>query len=247
MPLPVDRISPTLRPTGRRVVQRQSWRDLLFLHWRVPAALLAPHVGPGLTIDTFEGEAWVGVVPFTMRGVRPVWAPPVPWLSNFHETNVRTYVHRDGRDPGVWFFSLDAANAIAVWLARTLWHLPYHHARMSLDRRPDRSIAYESARFGATGTASLRVRCEPGPGVGTAATGTLEEFLVERYLLYTRDRRGRLRCGQVHHPRYPLQSARVLELEESLLSAAGLGRGAEPPLAHYAAGVDVDVFGLLPA
>ena len=112
----IDRIAPTRRPEGR-VAQRQSWLDLTFLHWRIPVAALRPLLPAALEIDTYEGDAFIGVVPFTMTGVRPLWAPPVPGISNFHETNVRTYVHLEGRDPGVWFFSLDAASRVAVTIA----------------------------------------------------------------------------------------------------------------------------------
>src|SRR2546425_10260967 len=120
----IDRLSPTLRPNGRRAMF-QRWADLLFLHWIVPADQITPLLPPVLTLDTFEGHAYIGLVPFTMTGVRPVWAPPVAPLSDFHETNVRTYVHLKGRDPGVWFFSLDAANTIAVRIARAVCKLPY--------------------------------------------------------------------------------------------------------------------------
>ncbi len=122
----IDRIRPTLRPR-RLAVMRMNWRDLLFLHWPVPAVILRALIPPQLELDLFEGTAYVGLVPFTMTGVRPVGVPPVPGLSSFHETNVRTYVRLGDRDPGVWFFSLDAANPIAVKLARSLFHLPYHY------------------------------------------------------------------------------------------------------------------------
>src|SRR4051812_19283047 len=107
----IDRIAPTHRPSGRTVM-RQNWSDLLFLHWEVPVEALRLLLPPGVELDTFEGRAYVGLVPFTMTGVRPTLLPAFPPLSNFHETNVRTYVHFQGRDPGVWFFSLDAANSI---------------------------------------------------------------------------------------------------------------------------------------
>src|SRR3954453_2487739 len=129
----IDRITPTRRP-GIRAVMRQSWRDLLFVHWACDPDAIRALIPEGLELHVLEGRAYVGLVPFTMTGVRPVGLPSVPWLSSFHETNVRTYVHRGGRDPGVWFFSLDAANPIAVRLARKLFHLPYHDARMFLER-----------------------------------------------------------------------------------------------------------------
>jgi uncharacterized protein YqjF (DUF2071 family) len=102
---PIDRISPTRRP-AERAVMKQRWAELGFLHWKMPAAKLAALVPPALTIDTFDDTAWVGLVPFTMTGVRPVWSPPIPGVSRFHEVNVRTYVHKNGSDPGVWFFRL---------------------------------------------------------------------------------------------------------------------------------------------
>jgi uncharacterized protein len=106
----------------------QSWYDLLFAHWPVDAAMLRPHIPAKLEIDTFDGRAWLGIVPFSMTGVRLRWTPPLPWLSAFPELNVRTYVTAQ-RKPGVWFFSLDAASALAVAAARLSFHLPYFRAR----------------------------------------------------------------------------------------------------------------------
>src|SRR3569832_2218087 len=128
----INRLAPTVRPADRTVMY-QSWRHLLFIHWVVLAESLAPMLPPGLTLDTFEGRAYVGLVPFTMIGVRPVWFPRFPPITDFHETNVRTYVHKDGANPGVWFLSLDAANALAVRVARGQWRLPYHFSRMEMD------------------------------------------------------------------------------------------------------------------
>lgn len=210
------------------------------MHWRVSAAVLRPLVPEPLAIDTFDGDAFVGIVPFTMRGVRPRWAPAVPGVSSFHETNVRTYVHRDGRDPGVWFFSLEAARRLAVWIARTFWHLPYHHARMTLQTGD--TVRYESHRR--AGGAVFRGAVRPLGEPRAAAPGTLEHFLVERYLLYARRPDGALRRGQVHHAPYPVQDAALPDWDESLLAAAGIARPAGAPLVHFATGVDVEVFGL---
>jgi uncharacterized protein len=248
----VDRISPAQRPR-RRAVMRMNWRDLLFLHWPMPAGALRALIPSQLDLDLFEGTAYVGLVPFTMTGVRPVGVPPVPGLSSFHETNVRTYVRLGTRDPGVWFFSLDAANRVAVALARRWYHLPYYHSRMFLEReaaaRPDdpRPLLYAGVRRRPDPRpASYLIRAVPTGPVGSAGLGTLEHFLVERYLLYALAD-DRLYRGQVHHHPYPLQSAVVLSLDESLLAAADIPRPDRPPLAHFARGVDVKVYAIQPA
>ena len=236
----MDRLAPTQRPAGG-AAQRQRWHHLLFLHWALPEGTLRPLVPAALEIDGFDGDAYVGLVAFTMTGVRPVWAPALPGLSSFHEVNVRTYVH-DGRDPGVYFFSLDAASTLAVLVARSLWHLPYHRARMRLARGD--TIEYASERlWPGPRPACCAPRYEPVGAPAAAAPGTLEHFLAERYILYV-ERRGRLLAGRVHHAPYPLQGARVHGLEESLLAPAGIVRGQGAPLAHYASGVGVEVFGL---
>ena len=224
----------------------QRWVDLLFLHWEVPIHALAPLLPPGLILDTFEGRAFVGLVPFTMTGVRPVWSPAIPGLSRFHETNVRTYVIGPNHEPGVWFFSLDAANAVAVRAARALWRLPYHLARMDLRHGDDGSIAYASERlWPGPLPAVCSVRAVPTGSIAPAAPGTLLHFLVERYILFAQAR-GRLFRGQVHHPPYPIQTAEVHALEETLVAAAGIPRPDDAPLAHAAREVRVHIFPLRP-
>lgn len=239
----VDRHSPTRRPEGLPVMY-QCWNKLLFLHWQVDAVALAKLLPPGLTLDTFEGTAYVGLVPFTMSGIRPRGLPAVSWLSNFHETNVRTYVLDGNADPGVWFFSLEAANPIAVGIARSWFHLPYYYSRMSVSEDAQGWLTYDcERRYSRANAAGCHVVARPTGETEPARLGTLEHFLAERYILYSL-RRGRLAKGRVHHASYPLQRAEVVEVEENLLNVAKIVRPDTTPLAHYAAGVSVEVFAL---
>jgi uncharacterized protein YqjF (DUF2071 family) len=215
------------------------------MHWRVPVQMLRPLIPEALEIDTFEGSAFVGLVPFTMIGVRPVWSPSVPGISNFHETNVRTYVHFKGRDPGVWFFSLDAASRLAVWIARTFWKLPYHFSRMSLKVDVSGDVRYQMNRlYPGPVPALANFHYRPTGKPSEALPGSLEHFLAERYILYTGSTPNNLQFGRVHHAPYPLQTAELFEWNESLLEVAGIQRPEHPPMAHFASGVDVKVFPL---
>ena len=244
----MDRISPTRRPSNQRMVQRQQWLNLLFLHWEADPDALQRMLPDGLTLDTFEGKAYVGLVPFTMTGVRPIWAPPVKGLSDFHETNLRTYVHFRGENPGVWFFSLDAANSVAVKIARGFWKLPYHRAEMSMHvtQGPEGSseVHYTTRRLWPGPTpAECEVEYQVGGPVNPAAPDTLEHFLAERYLLYA-SRDGALFRGQVYHTPYPLQRPEVHRVRQTMTQAAGITVEGDPPLAHYASGVNVEIYGL---
>jgi uncharacterized protein len=240
----MDRLAPTERPPDRPA-GFQRWRHLLFLHWEVPVVALKALVPPDLTIDTFEGRAYIGVVPFTMLDVSPWWSPSVPGVSNFHELNVRTYVHKDGELPGVWFFSLDAASSIAVILARTGWHLPYHRAAMDLSVE-ESTVRYRTRRlWPGPKPAELTATYRIGDSLGHAVPDTFEHFLVERYLLFAQTGAG-IELGQVHHAPYPLHRAEVTELSESMVSALGLPAPSGAPHALYSPGVDVDVFALRP-
>jgi uncharacterized protein YqjF (DUF2071 family) len=216
----------------------QEWRRLLFLHWPVPPDVLRAHVPRSLAIDTFHGQAWIGLVPFTVQGARLLGVPPLGGLR-FLETNVRTYVHRDGRDPGVYFFSLDAASLAAVVGARVATGLPYYLARGREERGPN-GAAYWLRR--ATGRQPLcRFRYETGALLGPAEPGTLDHFLIERYLLHVQRGRG-LWTIQVHHHPYPLRQVRLMGYSDELVAAAGITLPPDTPLVHFAAGVDVDLF-----
>lgn len=244
----IDRITPTLEP-DQQVLLHQNWHHLLFLHWEIPPQELQALLPPRLTLDTYDGKAYIGLVPFTLTGVRPILTPPLPWISTFDEINVRTYVHLEGRDPGVWFFSLDASSKIAVAAARAAYHLAYYEAEMSFrvgeGALPE--IELHSRRTDARGTlpanAHVRYRAVEGPAQ-PAVPGTLEHFLVERYILYAQDADRQLYRARVHHQPYPVQRAEVLALDETLIWATGVKRAENPALRHYAREVNVKVYGL---
>jgi uncharacterized protein YqjF (DUF2071 family) len=199
---------------------------------------MRPLVPAALDLDLWDGRAYAGIVAFAMEAVRPLGLPPELGM-NFLETNVRTYVRWRGGDPGVYFFSLDAASVSAVVGARVLFNLPYFPASMHMEHAPE-AIKYRSVRW-LGGPASLSVRYRPGGALGAAPAGSHEHFLAERYCLYTRHAGFMWRIGVRHSP-YPLQLAEVDTLDESLLCAAGLPPPASPPdLVHYSPGVDTRI------
>ncbi|MBS1713849.1 MAG: DUF2071 domain-containing protein [Armatimonadetes bacterium] len=225
---------------------RQNWHDLTFLHWSVDPDVVQRLLPQGLEADLFDGRAYVSLVPFTMTGVTPLWLRPRSVFADFHETNLRTYVRREGREPGVWFFSLEASKRLPVVVARNRYRLPYHFARMELHR----SGGYRLYRT---------VRVWPGPPSGlteveasfvevfrTAEPDTLEFWLLERYLLYSMVR-GRFWTGRVHHAPYPFCTAEATVRNETLTAAAGFpGLGPPNVAAQFSPGVSVEVFPLRP-
>ena len=213
-------------------IMAQSWHDLLFAHWPVDAAMLRSRIPAGLAIDTFDGQAWLGVVPFSMTGVRLRWTPPVPGLSAFPELNVRTYVTAQDK-PGVWFFSLDAASALAVAAARISFHLPYFRARMQCSQA-DGWIQYESHRTHRGAPSGVfEAKYRPAGERFEAPQGSLEHFLTERYCLYSAAS-GRIYRGEIHHPPWQLHAAEARLTRNSMAEAAGLTLPTEPPLLHFA-------------
>ena len=215
-----------------------SWHDLLFMHWRVPAGVLRPLVPPALDLDTFDGSAWLSITPFRMSGVRPRFLPSVSPLSNFPELNVRTYVTAGGR-PGIWFFSLDAHNRVAVRLARATFSLPYYDARMS-SRAAGEEVRYESIRThrGAPG-ARFAGRYRPVGDPFNARPGTLEHFLTERYCLYSASGRGAVYRGEIHHHPWPLGGAEVEVESLAMTEQIGVVLPRTEPLLHFSSRLDV--------
>jgi uncharacterized protein YqjF (DUF2071 family) len=210
-----------------------TWEDLLFAHWPVAAESLAPLLPRGLTLETFEGSAWLGIVPFRMTGVRWRFLPPVPGTAEFPELNVRTYVSAQGK-AGVWFFSLDAASRLAVHGARWSFHLPYFNAEMET-KRDGEAVEYRSRRTqaGAPG-AEFKARYAPVGPVYTSVEGTLEHFLTARYCLYAGDVRGRLWRGEIHHPPWPLQQAEADLSLNTMTAQIGVRLPEKPARLHFA-------------
>jgi uncharacterized protein len=214
------------------------WVDLAFLHWRVDPDMIRPLIPPDLTLETFDGAAWVGVVPFRMEDVRLRFTPAIPGTSAFPELNVRTYV-RAGERFGVWFFSLDAANQLAVRGARLLYNLPYYDAAMAVHEEGE-GFVYESRRVhtGAPPAEFVGHYATAGP-VYQAEQGTLDYFLVERYCLFMKSRRGELGYLDVHHLPWPLQPATARLDLNTMAAAAGIHLPADPPLVHFARDLEV--------
>lgn len=229
------------RPIGKPVMS-QRWANLLFLHWKIDASELTPLLPEGLHLDLHEGKAWIGIVPFHMQRIRPTGLLPLPWLSWFLELNVRTYVHDEHGNPGVWFFSLDCNQPLAVEFARRFYHLPYEHA--SIGSKKDRElIHYRCRRRGQDKTAEYRYA--PNGMKAPAKPGTLEFFLAERYLLISSTNEGSLRYGRVHHTPYQLASAKCETWSPLPATWDGIKLPSSPPDSIlWADPVDVSVFAL---
>ena len=212
---------------------RMTWHDLLFAHWPLSPHVIRPLIPPVLQLDTFDGMAWLGVVPFRMSGVGPRVLPPLPGVSAFAELNVRTYVRHQER-PGVWFFSLDAADPLAVRVARRFFHLPYFDAQMSCRSRAG-WIEYRSTRThrGAP-PATLDVRYRPAGDVYRSRPGDLDHWLTERYCLYAVDRAAGLRRVDIEHEPWPLQPAEATWRENRMAEPLGLPLAPTPTCLHFA-------------
>jgi uncharacterized protein len=218
----------------------QRWHDLLFMHWPLPVATLRPLVPDSLPLDTFDGQAWIGVVPFRMSGVRLRGVPSVPRTSAFPELNVRTYVTLNGK-PGVYFFSLDAGNPLAVQVARSWFHLPYFRARMSAAER-DGWLDYRSERthHGAP-PARLAVRYCPIGDPIPAEPGSIADFLTSRYALYIA-RGNRVIRREIDHRAWPLQPAEAMIEQNTMLGQLGLATPNTPPLLYFSRRLEVRVW-----
>jgi uncharacterized protein len=224
------------------------WHELLFMHWPLPPSCLRPLIPRALHLDSFDGAAWIGVVPFRMSATRHRLLPPIPGTSAFPELNVRTYVTLGGK-PGVWFFSLDAASRLAVRGARWLFHLPYYDAQMScgIDADEGEWVDYASNRTHRSAPPAKYVaRYRPRGPVFQSSPGTLEHFLTERYCLYSANRRGKVFRGDIAHRPWPLQLAEAKVKRNRMLQPLGIELPEVRPLLHYAHRLDVIAWALSP-
>ncbi len=261
----IDRLSIRSQPNGTPLLH-QNWGKLLFMHWPIEPDLLRPLIPRQLSLDTFEGTAWIGMVPFTMWGIRASFLPPIPGTSAFHELNARTYVHYQGV-PGVWFFSLDAASRPAVWGARAFYHLPYFKAQMHL-RQDGKTIKYSSRRsdpltygeffapaldefagglnpdqFRSFPRAELKVDWIIEAPLPQSAAGSPEFFLTERYCLYSYHR-GKLYRSRIFHEPWPLRAATLISCQSTMIESLGIPTPPGDPLLQYAESIAVDIWPL---
>lgn len=215
----------------RRAVMKQGWYDLAYIHYRYSVEEVARILPAGLEVDVCDGSAWVGLIPFSMRGIGVPGLPAVPYLGSFPEVNVRTYVRRNGV-PGVWFCSLDINRLLPTIVARTTYTLPYCFGRASnkrvgdelhtkVERRWPRSSSASNARETTRDASKPHTNIRLKIGERIAAPSPLEVFLSARWGLYTTTRGGSLRYAPISHEPWRLQRAEIILLDDSLLDAAG--------------------------
>jgi uncharacterized protein YqjF (DUF2071 family) len=223
----------------------QSWLDLLFTHWRVPEEALRQVVPAQLPIDTYDGDAWLGITPFCVNGLRLRGTAPAPGLSSFPELNVRTYVSVDGK-PGIYFLSLDADSAAAVRGARLTYRLPYFHSQIHVEH-DEEGIGYDLLRLSDDGPpAYFKARYGSEGGELPIRDGSVERWLTERYCLYTLDDRQRILRGEIHHPPWPLRRGWA-EIETNTMAMPfGIELEGEP-LLHFSPRQDVAIWTIRPA
>lgn len=220
---------------------KQIWNRLLFAHWPIERNAMERLIPRGLKLDTYDGKAWLGIVPFHMNGVRLKYMPPVPPVSSFPELNVRTYVTADDK-PGVYFFSMDAACLPVVKGAKWLFHLPYYWADIEWTQRENR-VHYRSERRNADGGYLFRAEYGPISAAYRAKPGTLTHWLTERYCLYAPHRERLYRCEISHEP-WLLHDAEGTIFTNTMVDRLGLKLPDEEPLLHYSERQEVVVWGL---
>ncbi|WP_186580207.1 YqjF family protein [Aquibacillus kalidii] len=222
-------------------VMKQTWEHLLFAHWKIDVDVIRPYIPDSLDIDTFDGHAWIAVVPFNMRNIRLRYLPEIPFTSSFPEINVRTYVSKNGK-PGVYFFSLDATNFLAVQVAKRFFYLPYQHATIST-RQDGETIHYHSNRPKEEGKYEFTASYQPTSDIFFAQKGTLEHWLTERYCLYT-THHNKLFISEIVHDPWPLQQAEAKITCNTMVPISEFQSEQSEPLLHYSKSIDVLLWGI---
>lgn len=212
-------------------IMTQTWRDLLFIHWPIEPRQLAPVIPQHLTLDTFDGAAWLAIVPFWMSGIRLRGFPPISGTSSFPEINVRTYVRYEDK-PGVYFISLDAPAAFTIAIARRWFHLNYYRARIQLHRQNE-NIEYKSDRVASKSAACFHARYKPIGPSKLSSQGSLEHWLTERYCLYASDKYNRLYRAEILHQPWPLQPAEIEIMKNTMTLPIQVEMPSTRPLLHY--------------
>lgn len=232
IPTSEQRLAAREKPDSK-VVMRQDWSHLLFLHWEIDPDIIQTKLPSGLHVDTHDGKAYLGIVPFYMENVRPSYCPTVPGLSWFLELNLRSYVYDDNGVPGVWFFALDCNQWLAVKIARTLFHLPYQHASME-SYHHEGALTYISRRKGCEQSQIFRYPAELKHST-RAELGSLEFFLLERYRLFSVARNGSIHSGLVHHDPYQFEKVDITDYSTRMFSLCGFDEPNTPPVSSLIA------------
>jgi uncharacterized protein YqjF (DUF2071 family) len=224
-------------------VMYQTWKDLLFLHWEWDPSEIQKTLPPGLYVDLHGEKAYLSVTPFFMTDVRASFLPEIPGTANFLELNVRTYVHDRHGIPGIWFYSLDCNQSLAVWMAKLFYSLPYHSATMEGDTRGT-LYEYTCQRFGQADKSIYHYKRE-SKGIA-APPGSLAFFLSERYLLYSySNRQNKLYRARVHHAPWEVHEAHLGKCNDTMLRLNGFNARLRPPDHHWmAAPVRVKIYAL---
>ncbi|MFM8530131.1 MAG: YqjF family protein [Ilumatobacteraceae bacterium] len=223
----------------KRPVMLQGWKRLASVHWRYEPEVVQRLIHPSFTVDTFDGAAWVGLIPFWMERIRVPGLPAFGPLSSFPETNVRTYIVDAQGRRGVWFMSLDVTRLLPAVVARVSYHLPYCWSKMSIDEHGS-TITYRSSRRWPESGAHSQLTIDVGDPIDPAAVTPLEHFLSARWALGSTWARQPIWANVDHEP-WPLQRATVVSVDETMFSAAGLPAPSGEPVALYSPGVDVRI------
>ncbi|MGI9625135.1 MAG: YqjF family protein [Acidimicrobiales bacterium] len=239
-PAIVEPVTAEPEPATRRPVLRQSWAELAYFHWPYAPSEVQDLLPSGLQVDTFDGQAWVGLIPFEMQQVRVASSPVVPWLGSFLEINVRTYVVDEVGRRAVWFFSLDVPRSAVVTVARTMFGLPYCWSHASHSTEGNQHRYQMNRRWPRHDPASADMSFTVGAAIPNAELTDFDHFLTARWALITQ-RRGRLQYGGVNHPRWPLHRVEDVQIDQSALEAAGLSSPNGKPHSLYSPGVDVEI------